>query len=113
MAGQKAETVYRIRALNDAFRKNWELGRVFLSARIADLDEVARFNILSAVVVFDDFTGDNDPFGEHDCAIVTVDGHRVLWKIDYYDKELRFHSEDPADPDKTTRVMTIMFPEEY
>ncbi|MEJ8574145.1 DUF3768 domain-containing protein [Microbaculum marinum] len=113
MTGQTAETVYRIRALNDAFRKNWTLGRVFLSAGISGLDEEARVNVLSAVIVFDQFTPDNDPFGEHDCAIVAIDGLRALWKIDYYDKDLRFHSEDPADPGKTTRVMTIMFPDEY
>jgi len=113
MTGQKAETVYHIRALNDAFRKNWSLGQVVLSAGIADLDEELRFNAFSAVIVSDEFTPDNDPYGEHECAILTVDGIRVLWKIDYYDKELRIHSEDPSDPEKTARVMTIMFPEEY
>jgi hypothetical protein len=32
----------------------------------------------------------------------------IYWKIDYYDRYLTFGSEDSADPDKTTRVLTIM-----
>ena len=52
--------------------------------------------VLGAVAGFDAFTADNDPYGEHDCAILTVDGLRVLFKIDYYDRELAYHSPDPV-----------------
>lgn len=32
----------------------------------------------------------------------------VFWRIDAYDRNLRFYSEDPADPAVTRRVLTIM-----
>jgi len=35
-------------------------------------------------------------------------GERVMFKIDYYDLYLKYRSENPADPDVTSRVMTIM-----
>ena len=42
-----------------------------------------------------------------------VEGHRILWKIDYYDPTLSWHSEDSADSAKTRRVLTVMLSHEY
>jgi Protein of unknown function (DUF3768) len=42
-----------------------------------------------------------------------VDGIKVLMKVDYYDTELVFGSDDPANPAITRRVVTLMRPEDY
>src|SRR5258708_7485403 len=62
---------------------------------------------------FSDFTADNDPHGEHDFGSFTLVGRKFFWKIEYYDKQCEFGPEDPADPEKTTRVLTVMLAEEY
>lgn len=36
-----------------------------------------------------------------------------MFKIDYYDLELEYGSEDPADPEQTVRVLTVMLPSDY
>ena len=69
--------------------------------------------VLTTVARFDDFTDDNDPWGEHDCAVLTVDGRRIIFKHNYYDRDLQFHSPDASDPPVTERVLTIMLSEEY
>ncbi len=37
----------------------------------------------------------------------------LMFKIDYYDKSLNFHSPNPADPSVTERIITIMRADEY
>jgi hypothetical protein len=34
-------------------------------------------------------------------------------KTDYYDAAMEFGSKDPADASQTTRVITILLPEDY
>jgi len=103
----------RIRALNDQLRRFGQGGRIMITSRIQALGTEGVARVLATVAVFDAFTGDNDPYGEHDCAILTVGGVRVLFKIDYYDRDLTYHSPNPGDPTVTERVMTVMLASEY
>jgi len=66
-----------------------------------------------ARATFSVFTADNDPHEEHDFGNFELAGHKFFFKIDYFDANMEFGSEDPADPAKTTRALTIMLAEEY
>src|SRR3954454_24458461 len=88
----------RIRELNDQLRCKTVGGRVVITRGIEALGAEGIRHVLAAVARFDEFTEDNDPWGEHDCAILTLNGHRVLFKIDYYDLDLHYHSPDATDP---------------
>ena len=103
----------RIRALNDQLRRFGRGGRVMMTSGIEGLGVVRVAQIMAAVAAFDAFTSDNDPYAEHDCATLTVNGHRLIFKIDYYDRDLAYHSPDASDPAVTERVMTVMLAEEY
>ena len=103
----------RLRALNDAFRSSGIGVMTVVTPGIAALpNELAR-KVYEAVASFADFNPDNDPWSEHDCAVLKVDEHSIIWKIDYYDRQRRYLSPDPADPKVTVRVLTIMLSEEY
>jgi hypothetical protein len=103
----------RIRALNDELRQNFAKGMAVMTPGIAALGAEAVARIVKTIAVFDDFCHANDPHQEHDFGSFDADGHRVLFKIDYYDENLKYHSPDPADPSVTKRVITIMLAEEY
>jgi hypothetical protein len=108
----------KIRELNDAFRKGDrpELGRIMITSGIRDL--VAAWPLGAAAVYtivqrYDRFTEANNPHGEHDFGSFKFAGEKCFWKIDYYDKNLEYGSEDPADENQTTRVLTILLASEY
>ncbi len=112
MSGNDSKTA-RVRELNDALRCQGIGGPNMVTAGIQALGVENIERALSAVAQFDDFTPDNDPYGEHDCAVMTFNGVRIIWKIDYYDKSMRGGSPDPSDPEVTERVMTVMLASEY
>ena len=113
MTGKSRQGSTRICALNDELRRFGRGGRIMITSGIQALGADGVSYVLAAVAAFDAFTTDNDPYGEHDCAILTVDGRRVMFKIDYYDRDLTYHSPDASDPTVTTRVMTVMLASEY
>ena len=102
-----------IQLLNDALRQWGKGGQVMKSCGVAALPEDVWAEVFVAVRLFEEFDENNDPHGEHDFGQVTVGAVRVFWKIDYYDRDMRMHSPDPADPVVTCRVLTIMLAEEY
>jgi hypothetical protein len=112
------DKVARIRELNDAFRKYpWAgrgaLGRTVLTAGLHANGPEFMLKVLQAVAGFDRFSAENDPHGEHDFGNLEVDGQKIYFKIDYYNRDCVYGSEDPSDPAKTTRVLTVMLASEY
>lgn len=98
-------------ALNDQARRTLTACKVFFTRGIIELNQEAK--ILQLVKSYNDFTPENDPYGEHDFGAFDLDDTRIWWKFDYYDLHMQWASPDPTDPGCTTRVLTILLPEEW
>lgn len=84
-----------------------------MTAGIQELSAVEQAAVFQKIRLFSAFTKANDPHEEHDFGTVEHNGETIYFKIDYFDKNLEYHSENPADPTRTTRVMTVMLACEY
>ena len=102
-----------IRVLNDSLRKYGWGGQVLITDGIVSLGPDFAKAVLKAVQDFNSFSDENDPHGEHDFGSANVMHRRILWKIDYYDREGTLHSPDPASNKVTLRILTVMLSEEY
>jgi hypothetical protein len=103
----------RIRALNDEPRQYLLGGLAVITPGVAALGQAAVDRIVKTITVYDNFCHANDPHEEHDFGSFEADGQTIFFKIDYYDKDLTYHSPDPSDPSLTERVITIMLADEY
>ena len=104
----------RIRQLNDAMRRAGPFpGRWMMTQGV--IAQGPEFILLAvrAIQAFSAFDADNDPYAAHDFGALEIEGEKLFWKIDYYDKSLEYGSEDPADPNKTARILTVMMASEY
>ncbi len=98
---------------NDRFRESFYGGKVLLTQGISALSFDDQQIILSKVKHFNQFTSDNDPYGQHDFGSIKFKGLDIFWKIDLYDLNYEFYSPEPSDLNQTNRVLTIMLAEEY
>ncbi|MFC5567116.1 DUF3768 domain-containing protein [Rubellimicrobium aerolatum] len=112
----------RVAEQNDRFRRSFGAdptlpGRIVLTQGVAALGAAALVPLMTALIRFDDFTEDNDPFGLRDFGTLEIEAEgravRLYWKIDLFDADERFGSEAPDDPDRTRRVLTLLLPEEW
>jgi len=109
----EAVATTRIRDLNDAFRTSFSGGRVVMTIEVQALSFADREELVRRVRTYDTWTKDNDPFGQHDAGEIEFKEFTWLWRIDCYDAECKTGSEDWANPDVTTRVLTLMNASEW
>lgn len=124
------EQTARIARLNDMARQAMGVTcTAVATAGFRSLPDADQSCVRELIETYDAFTEDNDPYGERDFGTIyqLADGQwtterprlredereRVFWKIDYYDRDMRFASEDAANPAVTRRVLTIMLSDEY
>ena len=124
------EQTARIARLNDFARRAMGVAcTAVATVGFRSLPTSDQSRVRELIETFDAFDEDNDPHGERDfgCIYQLGDGgwtterprvrederERVFWKLDYYDRAMRFASEDAANPAVTRRVLTIMLADEY
>ena len=124
------EQTARIARLNDLARRAMGVAcTAVATVGFRSLPEADQSSVRELIEIYDAFDEDNDPHGERDfgCVYQLGDGRwtterprlrddereRVFWKLDYYDRQMRFASEDAANPAITRRVLTIMLADEY
>lgn len=109
---------------NDEFRENMGnpnstntkvIGRYSITQGISSLSTFERLEILLKIRGFNNFNEDNDPYGEHDYGQFQLEQNKqdIIWKIDYYDLNYEYGSDDPSNPEVTRRVLTTMLACEY
>lgn len=104
----------KIRMLNDMLRiTGVGNGGTFCSNLVANLPDEDRAAVILKTVTFNNFNEDNDPHNEHDFGSFEHKGTAYFWKIDYYDNDCLYGSEDPSKPESTYRKLTIMQASEY
>jgi hypothetical protein len=129
LASQRERTA-RIARLNDLARQAMGVAcTAVATVGFRSLPASNQSRVRELIETYDAFDEDNDPHDERDFGTIyqLFDGRwtterprlredereRVFWKLDYYDRDLRFGSEDAANPAITRRVLTIMLSDEY
>jgi len=122
---ETTEKATRIRELNDEFRANplktGPNNRVVFTHGVSSRSHEELTEILEIVKSFGTpnnehgtkFDHSNGPWEEHDFGAFEYAYTKFFWKIDYYNNECTFGSDDPGNSEVTCRVLTVMQASEY
>ena len=89
------------------------LGRIRASLGVSDFGPDFVLAVLRGVRDFHEFTPENDPWMNRDFGDVTVGQTKVFWKIDLYDENYRYGTDDPENLAVTRRELNLFLAEEY
>jgi len=118
------DTARKIATQNDEFRSMIDkpiltlfkdMGRYFVTRGINTLPIDQQAEVVEKVRDYTDFHDGIDPYKTHEMGRFLLEENKqvILWKIDYYDTDYQWGSDDPSDLSKTRRVLTIMLSHEY
>ncbi len=95
-----------IAQLNDRFRQgDRSLGHYQMSRRVLNLPSEKQRELFQLLQTYQAFSPDDQ---EHNTGVITWENHQYIWKIDYLDLTLTMLSDEPANPEKTSRVLFII-----
>lgn len=117
LTAEEITATKRVQQLNDRLRMTGPHRKEDMIVLVGDLahaETELQLIVLHQARAFNAFTEDNDPYGEHDCASFQIpvgltSTETFMFKIDYYDPNLEFASNDASDPAITRRVMSLMY----
>lgn len=114
----EAREVELIASQNDQFRAErgsqcYIPGKWVLTADVHDMGPEFIKLAVEAVAAISTFTEENDPYGERDFGAFQIEGKKLFWKIDHYDRVYCTGSRKRSDLSQTARVLTILFAHEY
>ena len=98
----------KIIALNDNLRKTFKGGRVQMTPAVYNLGPQLRGRAIWATARYDRFADDS----EHDWGVFIFAGYSFEWHIEYRGADGIGISPDPADHEKTFRVLTLYVAED-
>lgn len=95
-----------IAQLNDRFRQgDRSLGHYQMSRRVLNLSSEKQRELFQLLQTYQAFSPDDQ---EHNTGVITWENYQYIWKIDYLDLTLTMLSDEPANPEKTSRVLLII-----
>lgn len=106
----RAEAIAR---LNDQLRKTGQGGSIVITSNLRRVTGFDAGVLDSALANYEGFDAGNDPYGERDLEDLTLFGHNLMFKIDYFDLSLTYGSDDPANPSVTSRILTVMLASDW
>ena len=109
----ETQSTKKIATLNDMLRQSQLTGQVVLSDGIQSLGLDMREHILSGVKTYNSFAPQGDAQKERDFGAFECGDHDIFWVIDCYDENSHYLSDDPADLNRTNRVLRVMLVDEY
>ena len=94
----------KIIELNDQLRTTFKGGRVQMTRGAYDLDKRLRGRALAVMARYNKFDADS----EHDHGVFIFAGYAFEWRIEYRGTDGTGVSPNPADPQVTLRVLTLI-----
>ena len=104
---------HALRTLNDQLRTSLDGCQIVITHAVAHHAPGFALSATACVQAHMNFPQRDDPHGEHDFGAFDLGGQRLFWKIDPYDKDMVYGSDDPTDRANTVSVLTIMFASDY